>query len=62
MQYKDLAGKEEKELNALISEGKASLQSLRLKTAMNQLKDVRSIREIRKDIARMKTKLNASKS
>lgn len=61
MQYKDLQGKEEKELKALVLEKRSSLHSLRLKSSMNQVKDVREIREIRKDIARMLTKLNDRK-
>ncbi len=62
MQYKDLQGKEEKELLALVSESRAQLHELRLKRSMNQLPDVRSIREVRKDIARMLHKVTASKT
>jgi ribosomal protein L29 len=59
MEYKEILLKEEKELTALISEGRAKLQALRLKRTMNQLKDVREIREVRKDIARMMMALGA---
>lgn len=62
MEYKDLLSKSEKELGALISEERARLQNLRLKRAMNQLKDVREIREVRKDIARMMMALSAVKA
>lgn len=61
MSYKELDGKTEKELQALIAEGRARLHALRLSRSMNQLKDVREIREIRKDTARMMTKLSALK-
>lgn len=59
MLYKDLQDKGEKELKALVSEEQAKLHDLRLKRSMNQLADVRSIREVRKDIARMMTKLSS---
>lgn len=59
MQYHDLKEKNEKELKALVSEEQAKLHDLRLKSAMNQLKDVRAIREARKDIARLMTKLSS---
>ncbi len=59
MLYKDLQDKGEKELKALTAEKQAFLRELRMKSGMNQLPDVRSIREARKDIARMKTKLTA---
>jgi ribosomal protein L29 len=62
MQYKDLQGKDDSELKALVAENRAQLHELRLKRSMNQLSDVRSIREIRKDIARMLTKMSAPKT
>jgi ribosomal protein L29 len=57
MRFKELEGKTEKELQALIGEGRARLHMLKLGRVTNQLKDVREIREIRKDIARMMTKI-----
>lgn len=61
MKHKDLQEKSEKELTALIAEERSKLHDLRLKRSMNQLKDVRAIREIRKDIARMMTKVSSLK-
>lgn len=58
MRYKELDGKTEKELQALIAEGRARIHSLKLSRGMNQLKDVREIREVRKDIARMMMKMS----
>lgn len=58
MRYKELDGKAEKELQALIAEGRARIHSLKLSRGMNQLKDVREIREVRKDIARMMMKMS----
>lgn len=59
MEYKDLQSKSEPELIALIGEERAKLQGLKLKRSMNQLKDVREIREVKKAIARMETKISS---
>lgn len=62
MRYQELKERTAKELTALVAEGRTKLHDLRLKRSMNQLKDVRAIREIRKDIARMMTKLSELKT
>jgi len=57
MEFKDLEKKTEIELQKLVSEERASLYDLRTKVAVNQLKDVREIREVRTNIARILTRL-----
>ncbi len=62
MIFSEIKAKGEKELLALVAEGRARMHDLKLKRSMNQLKDVREIREIRKDIARILTHLSAQKT
>lgn len=62
MTFDEIKTKTEKELLTLIAEGRSRLHDLRLKRSMNQLKDVRELREIRKDIARMLTHIGAVKT
>lgn len=59
MEYKDITNKKATELNNMLSEARAQLYELRLKRSVNQLKDLRSIKKLRKDIARMLTRLSA---
>ena len=61
MEFKDLEKKTEKELQKLLAEERASLYELRTKVAVNQLKDVREIREVRTNIARILTRLQQIK-
>ncbi len=58
MNYKDLEKKSAKELEKMIAEARGSLYDLKLKMSVGQLKNVRSLRAAKKDIARMLTKLN----
>jgi ribosomal protein L29 len=62
MKFKELEGKNEKELSGLVAEDRARLHALSMKRAVNQVKDVREIREIRQRIARMMTKLTSLKT
>ncbi|MBT3231066.1 50S ribosomal protein L29 [Candidatus Uhrbacteria bacterium] len=57
MEFKELEKKTEKELQKLLSQERATLYDLRTKVAVNQLKDVREIREVRVSIARILTQL-----
>ena len=50
-----------KELNVVLSEQREKLRVERFRDANKQLKDVREIREIKKDIARLLTLINAKK-
>lgn len=57
MEFKELEKKTEKELQKLLSQERANLYDLRTKVSVNQLKDVREIREVRVNIARILTQL-----
>lgn len=54
---KDIKDKSETELNKLLREARKELRSLELKAATQELKDVRSIRTLRKHAARLMTRL-----
>ena len=62
MKFKELEGKDEKELSGMLAEDKARLHALGMKRSVNQVKDVREIREIRQRIARVMTKLTSLKA
>ena len=55
MKAKDLRKKSEKDLTADLIAQKENLASLRLKLAVNKLKNVKEIRNIKRDIARLLT-------
>ncbi|MBI2113294.1 MAG: 50S ribosomal protein L29 [Candidatus Wildermuthbacteria bacterium] len=55
MKTSELKTKSRAELEKLISESRGKLSSLRFQAAAGKLKDVREIREVRKDIAHMLT-------
>lgn len=57
----ELIQKSEKELRKLLAEKRERLRTLRFDLASGKVKNVREIRAIRKDIARMFTLLNAKK-
>ena len=61
MQFKDLDGKGEAELQGLLAEERSRLHALSMRKAVNQVKDVREIREIRQRIAKLMTKLASFK-
>ncbi len=58
MDFKELKTKTEKELKQFIAESRDKLRDLRFKDANKQLKNVREIRKIKKEIARVLTLLN----
>lgn len=59
MKYTDLKDKSVEELNALLKEKKVLLFSLRQKLKTMQLTNPREISALKKDIARVKTAINA---
>jgi large subunit ribosomal protein L29 len=58
MKFKELQNKETSDLHKLLAENREQLRQLRFKDAVNQLKDVRKIRNTKKAIARISTLLN----
>jgi large subunit ribosomal protein L29 len=58
MEYKELKNKSLKELHELLNEKRDELRQLAFKAGENQLKAVRKMREIKKDIARILTAIN----
>lgn len=61
MKYSDLAGKSSTELQAMLKEKKTELFTLKIKRQMMQLQNTSELRVAKKDIARIRTALNASK-
>ncbi|PLX28714.1 50S ribosomal protein L29 [Candidatus Parcubacteria bacterium] len=61
MDYKELKNKGLRELHELLAEKRNELRELEFKASENQLKDVRSIRVAKKDIARILTAINAKR-
>ncbi|MFA5360395.1 MAG: 50S ribosomal protein L29 [Candidatus Paceibacterota bacterium] len=55
---KDLRLKSDEELNQLLSESQKRLRELRFNLASGKVKNVRTIRVLKKDIARILTILN----
>ena len=53
MEYKELKTKGEKELQKLIVEQREKLRELKFKTAANQLKNIRELRTVRKQISQI---------
>lgn len=60
MDYLELKDKGPVELQKLLTEQREKLREHRFKVANGQLKDVREIRELRRTIARIMTKLRMS--
>lgn len=58
MTAKDLTKKTRDELTEMLAEERATLRNLEFKVGEGQLKDVRSLRESKKTIARILTALN----
>jgi ribosomal protein L29 len=58
MDIKELKVKSKEELNKLLSDNRDKLRDLKFKVANRQLKDVRGIRKLKREIARMLTVLN----
>ena len=61
MEFKELAKKTEKELQAMLAEQREKLRIARFKDANKQLKNVREIRQARVVIANVLTLLNLNK-
>jgi large subunit ribosomal protein L29 len=62
MKYTDLEGKTLQELEALLKEKKQELFTLRVKLKTMQLTNTSEVRATRKDIARIQTAINATRS
>jgi large subunit ribosomal protein L29 len=58
MKIKELKEKSEKELNKMIDENREKLRKLKFDLSSGKVKNVREIRTIRKDIAKMFTLIN----
>ena len=61
MEIKELRLKETAEINQLLSDARKSLDKLKFKANQGQLKNVREMRIIKKDIAKMLTALKEKK-
>ena len=57
----DYSKKTKQDLTIKVSELKSSLQEMHFKMAANQLREVRKLREAKKEIARLKTAMHAAK-
>ena len=55
MKVKELKTKSKSELNVLLDEGRERLRALRFDLAGGKIKNVREIRQVKKDIARILT-------
>ncbi len=62
MKYTDLEGKDAKALNELLKEKKLLLFKVKSKLRTMQLSNPNEIKEIRKDIARIKTAISSLKN
>lgn len=61
MELKELKTKSVSELHKLLAEKREKLRELRFKDAAKQLKNVRELRVLKRDVARILTLLNAPK-
>ena len=61
MELADIKQKNTKDLQSLLAEKREELRELKFKVSEKQLKDVRSIREIKKAIAQILTLINQNK-
>jgi len=59
MKYADIAGLSEKDLNKKSKELRSTMFESRMKNALGQLANPMTIREMRRDVARLKTALTA---
>ena len=59
MKYSDVSGLAQKELAKKVKESRVQLFEARMKNSLGQLANPMSIRELRKDIARLKTAQSA---
>ena len=61
MNFKELEGKSQAELTGMLAEEQARLHGLNMKRSVNQVKDVRELREIKQRIAQIMTKITTLK-
>jgi len=61
MKFKELQKKEGKDLQEILVKNREKLRELRFKVSHGQLKNVREIRELRKEISNILTVLNEKK-
>ncbi|PJE69781.1 MAG: 50S ribosomal protein L29 [Candidatus Staskawiczbacteria bacterium CG10_big_fil_rev_8_21_14_0_10_38_10] len=61
MKAKELRQKTKDELNRILQDSRVKLRELRFKLTLNKLKNVREIREIKKNIAKILTILKETK-
>lgn len=61
MRMKELKEKNDAELKKLLQNYKEKYRSLRFKVAQKQVKDVRDLRQAKKDLARIFTEINLRK-
>jgi len=62
MKFADLLNKSEKELHDMLEEKRGLLAGLEFKLSDQQVKDVREVRELKKDIARILTAINSRRA
>ncbi len=62
MKTKELKNKSINDLHRALAENRSKLRELRFKDAAKQLKNVRDIRDLKKEIARILTLLNDKKT
>ncbi|MFA5420840.1 MAG: 50S ribosomal protein L29 [Patescibacteria group bacterium] len=60
MEFKELKNKKESDLHAILAKSRGELRSLRFKESNRQLKNVREMRNIKKNIAQILTLLNSN--
>ena len=61
MKIEEVRKKSNKQLQEALKEGKEKIRDLRFKQASRQLKDVRILRKIKRDVAKILTVLNEGK-
>lgn len=61
MDIKEIKNKSVAELNHLLGDSRTKLAELKFKVSQNQLKNLREVRTIKKDIAKVLTVLAANK-
>ncbi|PKM91262.1 50S ribosomal protein L29 [Candidatus Falkowbacteria bacterium HGW-Falkowbacteria-1] len=61
MDFKELKNKKKSELHALLAKWREELRAFRFKNSNSQLKNIREMRSVRKNIARILTLLNGGK-
>ncbi|MCK9438816.1 MAG: 50S ribosomal protein L29 [Patescibacteria group bacterium] len=62
MDLKELKTKKDSELHSLLAKWREELRELRFKDSNRQLKNIREIRNIRKNVAQVLTLLNSDKN